>query len=66
METVKENKALQVALPVGLSLLLLIIIITTAVYLKRYWMEKLNESKVEPVEHALGNAASLPGAREAD
>ncbi|XP_045187707.2 uncharacterized protein LOC123545451 [Mercenaria mercenaria] len=43
-----DNLGVKVGLPVGLSLLLLLIVVGVTMYLKRYWTEKLKNSVVEP------------------
>ncbi|XP_060570996.1 uncharacterized protein LOC132729287 [Ruditapes philippinarum] len=48
VEKADDNLGVKVGLPVGLSLLLLLIVVGVTMYLKRYWTEKLKNSVVEP------------------
>ena len=48
VEKADDNLGVKVGLPIGLSLLLLLIVVGVTMYLKRYWTEKLKNSVVEP------------------
>ena len=43
-----DDLGVKVGVPVGLSILWLLILAFTVGYLKRYWMQKIKSSTVEP------------------
>ena len=47
-----DDLGLKVGVPVGLCLLWLLILAFTVGYLKRYWLQKLKSSAVEPAPDA--------------
>lgn len=45
-----DDLGVKVGVPVGLSILWLLVLAFTIGYLKKYWLQKLKSSAVEPVQ----------------